>query len=124
MAYSLYFWRQTRSIDESPDEICAKLCKDVPVAGVAELPIIAIREAFAHAFSGMNDGLSYLDWEGDRSYFEVHWPAGPVNMFHVSCGYELLKSPETMNRIIEIATKFGCALYDPQTEERYDQPDP
>lgn len=123
MTYSLYFWRQTKSLSLSVDEVCSQLCEDRAIDGVAELPIDAIRQAFMDAFPGMN-GLSALAWEGDGSYFEVHWPPDPCNMLTVTCGYKLLESPDTMNRIIDVAARFGCAFYDPQTGKRYHQPDP
>jgi hypothetical protein len=48
-----------------------------------------------------------------------------VNLVIANCGYELLKTPEAVNRLIEaFATSLGCALYDPQTGERYEQVEP
>lgn len=124
MAYSLYFWRETEAALATADEVCAQLCEELAVPGVAQLPMDRIRQSFVDAFPGIKEGASGLEWEGSGSYFEVEWSPARCNLLTVLCGYKLLKSPDTMNRIIDVAAKFGCALYDPQTGERYQQPDP
>ena len=63
-----------------------------------------------------------MNWEGQGSYFNVTWPPCPTNAIMVSCGYKLLDSPDTMNQIIDLATEFGCALYDPHVGKRFDEP--
>ena len=38
-------------------------------------------------------------------------------------GDELLENPDILNAIIDAAASLGCALYDPQTAKRYEQPE-
>jgi hypothetical protein len=45
-------------------------------------------------------------------------------MIAVTCGYSLLNSEATMTRISDACNTLGCALYDPQTGKRYEQPEP
>lgn len=123
MAYSLYFWREEKPLDLTPDEIAQQVSEDLTVEGLAILPLDEVKQKFAETFPGLDDGLSGLSWEGAGSYFEVSWPPDPVNALIVTCGYKLLKSPDTMNQIIDVAHFFGCPLYDPQTGERYSLPE-
>lgn len=122
MAYSMYFWREVGAVSIPPDEVCNKLCQEREVEGVEALPIDAIKQSFADEFAELKIGILSLIWEGAGSYFEVHWPADVTNILIVSCGFKLLNSPATMNRIIDVAAKYGCAVYDPQTGKRYPQP--
>ena len=123
MSYDLYFWREEKPLDLSPGEVCDLLADEQHVEGIVNLPIDQVKQRFAETFPGINDCLSYLDWEGEGSYFQVHWPPDPVNALIVNCGYQLLESPDTMNRIMDVAQQFGCALYDPQVGQRFEQPD-
>ena len=107
----------------APDEVCNLLAEEQHIEGIVNLPIEKVKQNFAEVFPGINDCLSYLAWEGDDSYFQVHWPPDPVNVLIVNCGYKLLESPDTINRIIDVAHRFGCALYDPQLSQRFEQPD-
>jgi hypothetical protein len=128
MAYSLLFWRETSREIGSPESVSECLAADEEHASLAWLSVVAIKSKFATLFPGIDDCGCNLDWEGSGSYFQVTWPISSrsqqTQAIYVECGYELLKSPEVMNRIIELAGEFGCALYDPQTGERYEQPDP
>jgi hypothetical protein len=86
-----------------------------------------VREVFRKSFPDIVDGESGLDWEGASSYFRVGFAYAnekDVHMIIVTCGHSLLKSEETMNRIIDGCCSLGCALYDPQTGQRYEQPEP
>ncbi|MGA9038897.1 MAG: hypothetical protein WB421_00030, partial [Terriglobales bacterium] len=47
-----------------------------------------------------------------------------VHLIVATCGFELLKSQESMNRLIEAVASLGCALYDPQIDKRFEQPEP
>ncbi len=128
MSYALYFWRQAASHAEPAPAVCARLCRDEEPAGVGWLPLDEVKARFAAALPGIEDAGTELRWEGAGSYFEVSWPVGSkprhTLALLVRCGYGLLQSPETLNRIVEVANTFGCALYDPHTGTCYEQPEP
>ncbi len=127
MSYDMYFWRQTKDLGMRPEQIIDRLSEDTPLDGVTSFPRTRVREVFRTAFPDIVDGDTDLDWEGAGSYFQVgfaHANERDVQMVIVTCGHSLLKSEETMNRIIDACCSLGCALYDPQTGQRYEQPEP
>jgi hypothetical protein len=126
MSYDLYFWREERPQSASPGDTCERLCSDEDVNGIAALSVDKIKLRFAQEFPGIEDNGTELTWEGAGSYFQVTWAIcskpGFTLCIIVNCGWQLLKAPETMNRIIDLGNGLGCALYDPQTGTRYPQP--
>lgn len=127
MSYDLYFWRQTKVITKKPEIIIDLLLSDKLMPGIATFPRARARDVFKSFFPDITDGDFQLDWEGSGSYFQVsfgHANEKDAHLIVVNCGYELLKSPDVMNRVIEACGVLGCALFDPQSGERYAQPDP
>jgi hypothetical protein len=127
MSYDLYFWRQTDDTQMRPGEVMNILSKDEPVYGIAAFPRDHVRRVLKEYFPDIQDGDFELTWEGAGSYFEMsfsHANEKDVHLIVVNCGYELLKSPEAMNRLIDACTSLGCALYDPQVDKRFSQPEP
>ena len=127
MSYDLYFWRQAKDLRMTPEQIVHRLAQDTPLDGIAAFPRTRARHVFRAAFPDICDGDADLDWEGEDGYFQVgfsHANERDVHMIIVICGYSLLSSSETMNRIIAACNGLGCALYDPQTSRRYEQPEP
>lgn len=128
MSYALYFWRETAAQTDSTDALCNRLCEDEEVEGIAALPVAQLKSRFAQEFPGVEDNLTELNWEGAGSHFEVSWSPSSMPDYTllviVDCGYLLLRSPETMDRIVILLGEFGCAVYDPQTGERTRQPLP
>lgn len=122
MSYDLWFWRQTQPSELSLDAICDQLGEDNVIDGIARLPIKDIKAAIVAEFPDIEDGLTSMTWNGNDSYFQIYWPVFATYV-SVSCGYRLLENPEPLNRLINVMAGFGCALYDPQTGERYAQPD-
>ena len=122
MSYDLCFWRQTKPSDLSLDEIWGQLGEDKLIDGIALLPIGNIKAAVLAEFPEIEDELTSMTWDGNGSYFQISWPVYATHV-SVSCGYKLLDNPEPLNRLIDVMASFGCALYDPQTGERYTQPD-
>ena len=127
MSYDLYFWRQTKACEASPDELLDFLSLNQPVEGIATFPRERILQVLRKAFPDIDDGDFELTWEGAGSYFQIsfgHANEKQVHLIAANCGYELLKCPEAVNRLIEACEQLGCALYDPQEGKRYDQPEP
>ncbi len=122
MSYDLWFWRQTKASNLSLDEICDQLAEDNLIDGIATLPIADIKAAVRTEFPGIEDELTSMTWEGNDSYFQVCWPVYATHV-SVSCGYKLLDNPEPLNRLIDRHGEFWLCLFDPQTGERYAQPD-
>jgi hypothetical protein len=127
MSYDLYFWRQTREVTDDPNSVLNLLSEDRPVTGITAFPTEKVRQTLTQAFPEMvNDGLQLL-WEGAASYFLVNFGYANerhVHLITVSCGYELLKTPDVLNRLVEACAELGCALYDPQVGKRFEQPEP
>ena len=92
------------------------------VDGIAHLPIKEIKAAVMSEFPDIDDGLAEMTWDGNESYFQIYWPVYPTHV-SVSCGFKLLENPEPLNRLIDLMARFGCALYDLQTDQRYEQQD-
>jgi hypothetical protein len=127
MSYDLYFWRQIQDLQMQPEQVVDRLGEDTPLDGVATFPRTLVREVFRKAFPDIVDGDADLDWEGADSYFHVgfgHATELDVHLISVFCGHSLLKSEETVNQIVDACCSLGCALYDPQTKKRYEQPEP
>ena len=128
MSYDLCFWRETSPHAVPPQVVSSQLTDLQESCGIALLPVAKIKERFLASFPEVEDSGNELNWEGAGSYFQVSWPIGLKPGFtagiFVTCGYELLKTPDVVNRIIAVANEFGCALYDPQSDERNEQPEP
>jgi hypothetical protein len=124
MSYDLYFWRQTKDMEMSPGEIIDALSEDRPLEGIASFPRARVRAVLKESFPDIQDGDVELTWEGDGSYFQIsfgHATGRDVHLIVANCGYELVKAEKAVNRLIEACTNLGCALYDPQTDKRYEQ---
>lgn len=126
MSYDLYFWKEEMELKVPPQDMIDVLSADQAIEGVTAFTREEVRKKFKTDFPEIVDADATMDWEGDGSYFQVsftHANKESVNCIIVTCGYQLLNSPDTMNRIIDVGSHFGCALYDPQSNERYQQPD-
>lgn len=111
----------------TPAEIIDALSKDKPVPGIASFPRERVRILLKESFPEIVDGDFELNWDGDGSYFQIvfnHATEKDVHLIIASCGYELVKAANAVNRLIETCTSLGCALYDPQLDKRYEQPEP
>jgi hypothetical protein len=127
MSYDLYFWRQSPDVTHSPNKLLELLSEDQPVEGVTRWPRTSVRQLLKDAFPEIEEGDFELTWEFSGSYFQIHFAHAnerDVQLIIALCSYNLLDSPEVLNRLIDTCGQLGCALYDPQTGERYDQPEP
>jgi hypothetical protein len=126
MSYDLYFWRQTKSLPMPPHEICDLLSEARPIEGIASFPRVRVRAVLKETFPDIEDRDMELTWEGDGSYFQVgfgHATEKDVHLIIATIGYELVRAQKGVNLLIEAMARLGCALYDPQEDKRFEQPD-
>ena len=117
MGYQLVFWREEVPCGK-PSDTYARLMEEISVSGLASIPtepiVLRIASAFSEGIEGVSDGFG-MSWvaEDDASSFQVETSAQ-----HVLVELRPLNR-DIANTIIDIATEFGCPLYDPQTDERF-----
>ena len=89
---------------------------------MAILPIASILEELVAALPGAaresnGRGLEWIDWvsDDDQSSVQIWWSDVHV---YADCRHVPY---EVANRIIGVLADFGCPLYDPQVDERFDK---
>lgn len=126
MSYDLYFWRQPARFAIEPEKVMNMIAADQNVEGLTAFSVSEIKRAFAAEFPDIEDNGPQLVWEADEGGFDISWAMHPgadqTSAIIAACGHGLLEAPEILNRIIEVAAGFGCALYDPQVNQRFEQP--
>lgn len=123
MSYDLAFWRQTESYQGEPESTYHRLVEGDSVEGLQVIDIETMLAAIQAQFPGVvrepngdEEWMHYVreDGKGSDSGFEVTWSSQHLL---VTCRRS---SNEDMNAFIDIAQAGGCALYDPQVNERFD----
>jgi hypothetical protein len=117
MSYDIFFWREQPGATVDAEQVLSELEDTVEFPGIVSQPLDVVRRAFQQHFPDITGGAGALDWEGDGSYFRAGFTfldERTVSMISVCCGYELLKSPQAMQRLSDVATSLGCRVYDPQ----------
>src|SRR5580700_8024962 len=117
MSYDLCFWREATNAEINVDKLLRELDHTVQFPGVVGIPLVTVRQAFRQEFPEVTGGAGLLDWEGDGSYFQASFTfldERTVSLITINCGYELLKSPQAMNRLGKVAVLLGCRIYDLQ----------
>lgn len=125
MSYDLYFWRENVPTGKEPSATLGLLETEKPIDGIAMFNRKDVISAFKKRFADIEAGDVDVIWEGADSYFQVgfyHTAPEEVSCFYISCGWKLLESPDVMNRIIDTGADLGCGLYDPQENQRFEQP--
>ena len=91
------------------------------VDGLETLPIESILSELVTALPGSvreSDpaGWETIDWvdEDDQSRIQISWSDLHVQVDCRQVSYDVV------NRIIGVLADFGCPLYDPQVDERFD----
>ena len=105
MSYDLCAWREERDLGLSPDQVMSMLEEEGDVPGVAGIPVAEIKAAFGAVFPDIDDGRTELNWEGAGSYFQVTFSYASfqvVSLVSISCGFQLLNSPETVEKLIGV----------------------
>jgi hypothetical protein len=109
-----------------PHEICDLLSEDRPIEGIVGFPRTRVRAVLKETFPDIEDRDMDLTWEGDGSYFQMgfgHATEKDVHLIIANCGYELVRAQQGVNRLIEAMASLGCAMYDPQEDKRFEQPE-
>lgn len=120
MSYELIFWDQPPQFDVAPIDVYSSLNDGDYVPGLVDLPVDAILGRVLGEFPGARrepNGPSseWVDWSSldGQLGFQVEWSGQ-----HLRVDCRPLEH-EVANRLIDIAAEFGCALFDPQTGERF-----
>ena len=117
MSYDIYFWREQPGAEIDVEQLLSELEDTVQFPGIVGIPLDTMRQAFKKEFPEVTGGAGSLDWEGDGSYFQVGFTfldERTASLISISCGYELLKSQQDMNRLEKVAESLGCRIYDLQ----------
>ena len=122
IAYDLVFWKETGDPGVSPSVVYRSLIDGHSVVELETLPIETILSELIAALPGSvresnTSGLEWIDWDSDDglSSIQISWSNVHVYADCRSVSYEIV------NRIIEVLAGFGCPLYDPQEDERFDR---
>jgi hypothetical protein len=106
-------------MSQSSKDVYESLCAHQPVEGLGDLPIdeilTTLQEVFPAAQRESTTSGDSLIWHGPHieDTFTVTWSA---QHFIAACLHVQL---DDVNRIVAVATQYGCPLYDPQTGERF-----
>lgn len=115
MSYDLNFWRYREGAAHDHKKVYeAACCEGERLSELEELPIEDILQKVAAVFSHW-EALSPADYESPSGgAFQITTTPQTVrfNCYGVS--------GDDMNRLMDILIEFGCPLYDPQIEERFD----
>jgi hypothetical protein len=120
MSYDLVFWRQLNGVTTPAADIYEELLEAPHVEGLAELDVDAMVERLLAEFPGAirepNGTADWVTWvsEDEKQSFQAEWTTQGfvVSSRHIDSSGK--------NRVIDWAAAFGCPLYDPQTNERFD----
>jgi hypothetical protein len=121
MSYDLYFWQQNISCQLAPEHVVEHLCKGEYVQGVERLPVYAISSRIKLEFPGIVENSldspacpKQLLWDNAEKGCFIAYPC-----MQYLCIESHQATGEVLNRLIDIALEFNCLLYDPQTNQRY-----
>ena len=113
MSYGLDFWKCRPGVSLDHQAAYEKLSDGQAVEGLEDLPIGRMLDRLKEVFADWEQ-LDDETWASDNGSFQVFTTP---QFFRVDC-YGM--DGDDMNRIIEVASEFGCPLYDPQVTTRYD----
>ena len=112
MSYDINFWKQERQLELSPEQIYGKLCKGEAVEGLAKLPIEQIHARLKQTFP---------DYEAQR-WSTVQTSEGSIEFswsdYHFR--FDIRGICGECQKLVDVMREFGCPMYDPQENKRYD----
>lgn len=116
MSYDLCFWKQNEKAKLIPGELCNLLRSGATNQEALPLPIEEIINKLQDFFPGMLQEESSWCWDsdGDSGSFVLNTTS---RYLEFNC-YNL--DTDKANDIIDTLFEFGCALYDPQIDKRFE----
>jgi len=116
VSYDINFWKQSRALKLSPEQIYQTLCEGGHVDGLRDLPIADIYARLQAKFPTFNPTESFLTIELQECGIEIS--SSPQ---HVRFDLRGEKIRAAINELVEIMSEFGCPMYDPQVNKRFDK---
>ncbi|MEM9246115.1 MAG: hypothetical protein AAGA67_10300 [Cyanobacteria bacterium P01_F01_bin.153] len=118
MSYEMWFWKQSEDCCLTPSEVLERLNEGQELKGLLELNLDAIKERVKRDFPEFNGQIFVA--EEQKHYFTID--VYPPFVFQIISHPPSSDAEVNMlNNVIDIALEFGCALYAPQSGERYQQ---
>ncbi|MFC4223595.1 hypothetical protein [Lysinibacter cavernae] len=121
MSYDLYFWRQDDSITDTPSALLDRLWTG-HVAGVSELDLSTLQSSVLGSLQGFavesHTPIQIMLQRQSGGAFDLGWSSQLVS---VSAYGDV--TGDDWNTIIDVMNAAGMAVYDPQTDERFFQPE-
>lgn len=120
MSYDINFWRQPTGYVVDPLTTYQRLCRGEAPDALRDLPVGRILAALRKHFP---------DFDPDGAFPMMHLPGhvdGSVEVWWSAKHFRFdLRgdTAEASNIIIDIMERFGCPMYDPQTNQRYAKAD-
>ncbi len=112
MSYDINFWKQERELNLSPEQIYGELCRGETVEGLARLPLDQIHDRLQQAFPDYeaeeecivqtSEGSIEFSWSDYHFRFDIRGVCGDCQ------------------KLVDVMREFGCPMYDPQLNKRYD----
>ncbi|HCE43595.1 MAG TPA: hypothetical protein DET40_08605 [Lentisphaeria bacterium] len=127
MSCDIYYWRQTVEFSMVPEHALEALLKGEPIGGIDTFPREFVCDVIRNSFPEIKDNGFELNWEGEGTYFQISFRTSPekeVNLIIANCDDGIFEHEDVLDRLADACTSLGCALYDPQEGERYEQPEP
>ena len=116
VSYDLVFWRQTPDEARLPKNIYEALMAGDEVRDLPELPVAQYISRILEVVPGAVLDETQIHWESQdqRAACVVGWSSRSV-VVNLTGDW-----PHSLaNDFIDVGSEFGCALYDPQTDERF-----
>jgi hypothetical protein len=114
VSYDINFWKQSKPLEATPEEIYHKLCQGERVDGLEDLPTARILERIRAAFPECDDDQENPYIRMENCGVEVSWSDQHFR-FDIR-GEQCAR----VNELAAILRDFGCPMYDPQVNQRYD----
>lgn len=112
MSYDINFWKQERTLNLSPEQIYGELCKGEAVEGLAKLPLDQIHARLEQVFPDY-EAQMWSTVQTSEGSIEFSWSEYHFRLdIRGICG--------ECQKLVEVMREFGCPMYDPQVNRRYD----
>ncbi len=115
MSVDLNFWKYKEGVTHNDSQVYKTACCDGEIFdGLEDLPIDEIIGTVSSAFSSWNSIDKYNYEKGGGGSFQIFTTS---QIIRFDC-YGMFEPH--MNLIIALMHDYGCPLYDPQAQERFD----